>query len=151
MTPIKVTHDIAAPPDAVWALLTDLPRMGEWSPENTGGTWVKGATGPAMGARFVGTNQNGKRRWKTQVTVVTFERPRAFEFEVTAGGVKVARWSYAIEPTDAGCTVTETCTDNRGRLAKALGNLISGVEDRGAHNRAGMERTLTNLAAALET
>ncbi len=151
MTSIAVTHDIAAPPDAVWALLTDLPRMGEWSPENTGGTWVKGATGPAMGARFVGTNQNGKRRWKTQVTVVTFTPSTAFEFEVTAGGVKVARWGYAIEPTDAGCTVTETWTDNRGRLAKALGKPVSGVDDRGTHNRAGMELTLTNLAAALET
>jgi len=31
-----VTRDIAAPSEKVWALVTDLPRMGEWSPENAG-------------------------------------------------------------------------------------------------------------------
>ena len=42
---VVVTKDIAAPAATVWALVSDLPRMGEWSPENCGGQWVKGATG----------------------------------------------------------------------------------------------------------
>ena len=61
-TNVSVTRDIAASPAKVWEMLSDLPRMGEWSPENTGGKWVRGATGPAVGARFVGSNRNGKKR-----------------------------------------------------------------------------------------
>lgn len=50
--PVSVTQEIAAAPERIWALVTDLPRMNEWSPENNGGEWSEGATGPALGARF---------------------------------------------------------------------------------------------------
>ena len=50
---------IDAPPERVWDLVTAITRMGEWSPESTGGRWTRGATGPATGARFVGSNRNG--------------------------------------------------------------------------------------------
>ena len=49
---VEVTKVIAATPERVYELVSDLPRMGEWSPENTGGSWIKGATGPAVGAKF---------------------------------------------------------------------------------------------------
>src|SRR5277367_6047983 len=68
--PTAASRDIAAPAEKVWALVSDLPRMGEWSPENAGGKWVKGATGPALGSVFQGANKNGFRRWSTTVTVV---------------------------------------------------------------------------------
>jgi len=58
---ISVTRDIAASPEAVWALVTDLERMGEWSPENQGGNWVAPATEAAVGAIFKGSNSHGKR------------------------------------------------------------------------------------------
>ena len=45
---VEVTKVIAAAPERVYELVSDLPRMGEWSPENTGGTWIKGAKGPAV-------------------------------------------------------------------------------------------------------
>ena len=83
--PTAATRDITAPAEKVWALVSDLPRMGEWSPENAGGTWTKGATGPALGAVFKGTNKNGFRRWSTSVTVVAYEPGRVFEFAVTSG------------------------------------------------------------------
>ena len=34
---VSVVREVAASPEKVWALVTDLPRMGEWSPENQGG------------------------------------------------------------------------------------------------------------------
>jgi len=145
------SREIAAPPERVWPLVTDLPRMGEWSPENTGGTWERGASGPGLGARFKGTNANGKKRWSTDVKVVTFDPPRSFEFDVTALGVRVARWSYAIEPIGGGCRVTETWTDQRGWLARTLGGPVSGVRERASHNREGMAKTLAGLAAAAES
>lgn len=147
-SPVSVTRHIAAAPEAVWALVTDLPRMGEWSPENDGGSWAGGATGPAVGARFKGRNSNGSKRWTTMCRVVELDAPRRFAFDVAVGALKIARWSYAIEPDGDGCSVTETWTDRRGRIATAFGGPASGVKDRAAHNRDGMERTLDALAAA---
>jgi uncharacterized protein YndB with AHSA1/START domain len=148
---VAVSHDIAAPPEQVWAMVADLTRMGEWSPETTGGSWRRGATGPTVGARFRGWNANGRHRWFTSTEVTRCEPGSCFEFEVSAVGLAVARWQYAFEPTDSGCRVTETFTDTRGRIAKALGGPVSGVADRATHNRAGMEQTLANLAAAAES
>jgi uncharacterized protein YndB with AHSA1/START domain len=148
-TDISVTRDIAAPPAKVWALVSDLPRMGEFSPENTGGKWVRGATGPAVGARFVGSNRNGKKQWTTTCTVSDCESPRVFAFDVSVGPVKVARWEYRIEPLESGGSrVTETWTDRRGWLAKKLGGPASGVDDRANYNRTGMEETLRRLGDA---
>jgi len=149
-TSVSVSREIAAPADQVWALLSDLPRMGEWSPENTGGSWVKGATGPAVGARFKGGNSNGKKSWTTDARITVCEPGRAFGFDVSAVGLPVSAWSYTLEPTtDAtGCTVTETWTDRRGAIARFFSKSASGVEDRAAFTRESIETTLTNLAAA---
>lgn len=145
---VSVSRTMDVPAERVWDLVTDLARMGEWSPENTGGQWVGGATGPAPGAVFRGSNRSGFRRWSTLATVVTWEPPRHFAFDVSALGMKVSRWEYVVEPAGTGCRVTETWTDRRGRLLHALGRPVSGVADRAAHNRAGMETTLERLAAA---
>ncbi len=149
-TEIVVSRDIAVPPEVLFALISDIAKMGQWSPESTGGHWAKGATGPAVGAQFVGENRNGKKSWKTSCKVVACQPPSLFGFDVTVGPIKVANWSYAIAPHASGSTVTETWTDQRGWLAKKLGGPASGVSDRIAHNRAGMEETLRKLAAHVE-
>jgi hypothetical protein len=150
MTQVSVSREVAAPPDEVWALVSDLPRMGDWSPETTGGSWRRGATGPAVGARFRGWNANGWHRWGTWTEVTRCEPGTCFEFSVSAVGLAVARWTYTLQPTESGCRVTETFTDTRGRIAKALGGPVSGVTDRPEHNRRTMEQTLENLAHAAE-
>lgn len=147
---ISVTRDIAATPDALWGRVSDIERMGEISPESTAGEWLKGASGPVVGARFKGNNQNGKKEWSTTCKVVECEPRRSFAFEVTSGPIKVARWTYRFEPTDVGCRVTETWTDQRGWLPKKLGKTVSGVADRSAHNRTTMEATLERLASLAE-
>jgi uncharacterized protein YndB with AHSA1/START domain len=147
---VSVQREIHAPADKVWAMISDVTRMGEWSPETTGGSWLKGATGPAVGAAFKGVNQNGKKKWSTVCKVVAAEPGKSFAFRVDVGPLKVAEWGYAIAPAGDGCTVTETWTDRRGGLVKLLGKPLSGVEDRAVHNRAGMEQTLERLAAAAE-
>ncbi len=65
-------------------------------------------------------------------------------------GIAVSNWRYEIEPTDSGCTVTETWTDHRARWFAAFALLATGVGDREAHNRETMEVTLDALAAAAE-
>lgn len=146
---IEVTKVVAATPEQVYALVSDLCRMGEWSPENTGGTWVKGATGPAVGAKFEGTNQLGKKKWKTISTVTAADAGREFAFDVTAAGMKVAGWGFSLEPADGGTAVTHFWDDHRNAAIAKLTGLALGVKDRAVHNKANMETTLEQLAAAV--
>ncbi len=148
---VSVTADIGASPDRVWAMVSDLTRMGEWSPESQGVTWLRGATGPQPGATFRGANRNGKKKWETRGTIVDAEPGRLLTFRITAAGFKVAEWRYELETTATGCRVTETWTDQRGRIAKAIGGPVSGVGDRAEHNRVTMEHTLERLKSAAES
>jgi hypothetical protein len=147
---VEVQREVAAPAEVVWGLVADVTRMGEWSPEAVAHSWLDGADGPEVGARFRGRNRNGWRRWSTVAEVVSCEPGRSFGFDVSSLGLPVARWSYRIEPgADAGsCTVTESWTEQRGLTIKVLGLLATGVGNRPEHNRATMQRTLDALAAA---
>lgn len=145
----EVSIEIAAAPEAVWELVADIGRMGEWSPECTGGRWIQGR-GPEVGARFVGTNRAAGRVWVTTNRVIGAERGRLFAFDTEAGPLPVSRWIYRFAATEGGTRVTETWVDRRGRLVVASGLVISGVRDRGPHNRRSMEATLVALKAAAE-
>jgi len=147
---VSVTTEIRAPAEEVWAMVADLPRMREWSPENDGVVWRKGVASAVPGARFSGTNSAGRKTWETSGTIVEAEPGRVLSFRVTAVGMRIALWAYRFEATDTGCRVTETWTDERNVLARVLGKPVSGVSDRAAHNRVGMDQTLANLKAAAE-
>lgn len=145
---------IAADPEVIWSLVTDLPRMGELSPENRGGRWVGGATGPAVGARFRGVNRNGDRQWWTRVRVIECEPPRRFAFDVRSPfGVRVSRWSYEITPADGGCVLTDT--EHWYRVGswfvrRFLGPKVTGRADRPGDNVESIEHTLSAVKARLE-
>lgn len=152
-TPVEVSRDIAAPPEVVWSLVSDLARMGEWSPECVGVDWVgapPGPEGPKIGATFKGRNRAGIRRWSTKGTIVAADRNRRIAWDIAALGLPGARWIYRIEPTESGCRVTESWEDKRGGILSVLGPLATGVKDRAAHNEAGMRTTLERLKAAAE-
>ena len=72
-----VSIEIAAPPAEVYALVSDITRMGEWSPECVRCTWTKGATGPAVGARFKAANKGGRGPAWRNTPVVTVADPDA--------------------------------------------------------------------------
>lgn len=146
--PVSVVREIAAPVHTVWSLVTDLPRMGEWSPENQGGEWLNGATGPAVGAEFKGRNANGKRSWSTKVKVTECDAPRKFVFALMVGRSNWCDWVYEVEPTATGTRVTHSWIDHRSKFVSRLGKVLSGVADRESHNRTNMEVTLDNLAKA---
>lgn len=143
---------IEAPADQVWGLVSDLPGMGALSPENTGGAWRGGATGPAVGARFRGSNRNGWRRWSTSVTVTRCEPGRTFAFAVSSIGLPVAEWAYEVSPDGAdACTVAESWADRRPGWFKTPAGLVTGVRDRGEQSTGdNIERTLAALKVAAE-
>lgn len=151
MSQVQVERSIAADPRAVYDLVSDVTSMGRWSPETRSCRWIGGATGPVVGARFRGANRQGWRRWSTTCTVVSADPGRQFAFDVHAGPIPVARWTYDFAEDSAGCRVTETWVDHRPALMVRLTPLVTGVGDRQEHNRDGMETTLEQLARAAES
>lgn len=147
---ISVSREIAADAGRVWELVSDLPRMGEWSPEATGGRWKGGASRASKGARFVGHNRSGWRRWSTLATVVECNPANSFAFDITSGPLKVARWRYDIESTSDGCSVTESWEDHRSAFFARATSLLTGVSDRSEQNRRNMAATLEALAETAE-
>lgn len=148
---VEVSQRIAAPPERVFALVADLSRMPEWSPEAAAVEWLDGASGPAVGARFRGTNRNGFRRWSTTCTVVAFDPPREISWRVRSYGMAVARWTYRVEPDGEGGTILiESTDDERGAVIRFASRPATGVSDRAEQNRRTMTETLNRIKAAAE-
>ncbi len=147
---IEISRDIAATPEAVYAALSDVTRMGEWSEECHTCEWHEGFDGPAVGAVFDGHNRNGEHEWTSQCTVTEAEPGRAFAFECSMMDFHFSTWGYRIEPTASGCTVVEWTEDLRPESAMEFSKQLSGVEDRTARNQQTISGTLERLAAALE-
>jgi hypothetical protein len=102
----EASIEIQASPEAVYDLVSDLPRMGEWSPENIGGEWQGGGSGQ-VGERFIGHNRAGERTWSAPVMVTVAERGRCFAFVIGPDAGPYVRWTYRLEPSGAGTRVTE--------------------------------------------
>jgi uncharacterized protein YndB with AHSA1/START domain len=141
---------VAAPAEVLYELVSDVTKMGRWSPETTSCRWLRPATGPAVGARFRGANRQGWRRWSTTCTVVSAQPGHQFAFEVTLGPLPISRWSYDIASEGDGSRLTETWTDMRPMWMVRISPVVMGVRDRAGHNREGMQATLANLARAAE-
>src|SRR3954452_19664470 len=150
MSDAQATTTIAADPMKVYALVSDLPRMGEWSPENTGGRWIGGATGPEVGARFRGNNRRGVLRWSTTCEVTDATPGKRFAFDVTYGPLSISHWEYTFEPDGNGCRVTEEWTERRPAWMKFMSVPVMAVAARASHNARGMEATLAALKVAAE-
>ena len=153
MSDAEVAVHVDASADTVYALVSNLPRMGEWSPECTRVEWRGGASSASVGAKFRGWNRKGRIRWFTDGRVTAAEPARAFAFDITSFGFGVAGWSYRIEPDadGTGCTVTEAWDDHRTTPGfKTITGLVINVRDRKAHNTAGMEATLAQIKGAAE-
>jgi hypothetical protein len=141
-------------PDEVWAMVSDVTRTGEWSPENTGGRWLGAATGPAEGARFQGSNRNGIFHWRTTAVVIAAVPGRRFAFDVSAVGVPVARWDWTMSPEPGGASVSLDWTDRRtGPLGVAMrrtGLLFVGATIDRAHVQTNIDTSLARLREQLE-
>ena len=148
----KATMDIGASPEALYDLVSDVRRMGEWSPECQRCVWLDGATGPAVGARFKGSNAHGMARWSTKPKVVAAEPGREFAFVIGHLGRDMTKWSYRFEPTSNGTLVTETfemLADMPWYFALS-DRFLMGVKDRHADLEKNMTETLQRLKSAAE-
>jgi uncharacterized protein YndB with AHSA1/START domain len=140
---------IAAPPETVWEMVSDITRMGEWSPGSTGGRWILGASGPAVDAKFLGFNKRGFARWFTTCKVTECERPTAFSFRVLENKMQ---WGFRLEPTSDGGTLLTQWRD-RDKLPLAPVQLMAKVLFQGKVEEEmvdGMSRTLSAIKSKAE-
>ena len=96
---------VAVPPDQLYAIVSDVTRTGEWSPVCKECWWDEGATGPEVGAVFLGRNVTPDREWQTRSQVVAAEPGREFAWEVNGGWVW---WGYSLSPEGDGTRLTES-------------------------------------------
>ena len=95
---------VALPPERVYALVSDITRMGEWSPVCKA-CWWEGGGGPEVGAWFVGRNVTPERTWETRSQVVAADPGREFAWEVNGGWV---RWGFRMDAEAGGTRLTES-------------------------------------------
>lgn len=141
---------VAAPPEVVYDLVADLPRMGEWSPECVAVEWTGGSSGPAQGATFVGHNRTGPRgfiRWSRRGRVLAADRGREFAFVTEEGGRESTEWRFRLEAVEGGTRVVQSYDV---RWLPVGFRIIDVPLNRFADLQRAMDHTLGRLAAAAE-
>lgn len=145
-----MTVHIDAPANQIWELLSDVTRIGRYSPETFEAEWVEGATGPAVGAKFRGhVKRNGKGPiYWTTCTVHECEPGRVFSFGVGTSAKPLNVWSYRLEPAGDGTDVTESFQLANTALLRLYWALFGWA--RGKTNREGMRTTLERVKVEVE-
>jgi hypothetical protein len=104
----ELTHSesvsVSVPPDELYALVSDITRMGEYSPTCKACWWDEGG-GPEVGAYFTGRNETPERTWESRSQVVAADPGRKFGWIVNNGWV---HWEYTFEPDGDGTKLTES-------------------------------------------
>ena len=157
---ISLEHEvlIAAPPAVVFDLVSDVTRMGEFSPECVSCTWTKGTPG-AVGSRFVGHNKVGRREWDMECEVTVATPLRTFEWTVLTEAVssETSVWRFDVLPAGADTQLVQTFKMNEPPMGLQLLLDERTVEEqertidlRRQRLDAGMRTTLSAIKTAAE-
>jgi hypothetical protein len=144
--------EVRVSPSQLYDAVADVRRMGEWSPECQRCEWIDGASGPAVGARFKGSNRRGVVRWSTTPRVVVADIGREFAFVTGHRGRDMTKWTYRFDPVVDGTTVTESfeMLSDMPWYYRFADRYLMGVKDRTADLVSNMEATLQRLKTATE-
>lgn len=100
---VRVDTFVEAPPAAVWEIVSDPGRMPEMSEELDGIEWLDGASGPSLGARFLGRSSHpATGEWQVPSEIVECEPTRAFSWAVADAKNPSALWRFTLEPEGEG-------------------------------------------------
>ena len=151
LTTDSVSLEIEADAHALYDLVSDLPRIGEWSPECERVEWDGDVDTPVEGTEFMGFNAVGpgrRIRYKRHGTVLTAEAGKAFSFITDEGGKPSTAWHYTFEEIGAGRTrVTEAY---EVRWIPTWARIIDVPTNRHKELVEGMRTTLQRLKTAAE-
>jgi uncharacterized protein YndB with AHSA1/START domain len=100
---------VSASLDAVWQVVSDIARTGEWSHECVDVRWLDGAREAAPGVRFRGRNRAGWVRWARTCEFVSVEAPRLVAWRVipTALYPDSTEWRISLAPADGGTRIVQ--------------------------------------------
>ncbi|MGY1772432.1 SRPBCC family protein [Blastococcus sp. SYSU D00813] len=155
----SLTHSgsvvVATSPEALYDLVSDVTRTGEWSPVCRACWWDEGWQGddgrPRVGAWFTGRNEVPGRTWETRSQVVAADRGREFAWLV---GGRLVRWSFTFEPVEGGTRLTESwefLPAGRELFAERYGDgAAAQVEDRTRAAHEGIPATLAAVKRIAE-
>ena len=144
---LQAQIDINAPVATVWALVSDLGRMPQWSPQCR----MMRLLGPLrQGTRTINLNRRNYTFWPTTSTVTEVIPEKKVAFQVNANGTI---WSYELEPTDVGTRLVESRHAENG--VKPLSNmtvnaLFGGVPGFERELVEGTKQSLARIKAAAE-
>ncbi len=101
---------INRPPEDVYAIVSDVTRMGELSPVCRSAAWEDPDKAGKEGAWFIGHNAIGEFTWDTHCEVVVADRGREFTFinHGPNGDAELVSWGYSFEPEGNGTKTTES-------------------------------------------
>ena len=139
--------DIAASPEVVYDLVSDITRTGEWSPECRSCEWVDEPG--QVGSRFKGHNRSGLARWTTTAKVITAERPTTFRFATLFKDADSTRWTYDIAANGTGTTLTESFESVDAPLFIKLAERFF-IRNRQEQLEEGIDETLAKIKAIAE-
>ena len=108
LVPRTVTIQVAASPAVLYRLVSDVERIGEWSPECRSAVWLDDRRG--VGARFRGRSRWGANRWSRICEVLVDEPEREFSWRTVPGGPLTADssiWGFVLEPDGGGTSLTQ--------------------------------------------
>ena len=159
----RLTHSdsaiVARSPEDLYAMVSDITRMGDWSPICKACWWDEG-DGPRVGAWFTGRNELPERTWETRSEVVAADPGREFAWVVnvqpteTSAGASVSRWGYTFEAVDGGTEVTESwefLPSGRELFAQRFGDgAPAQIADRYEKAKRGIPETLAAIKRAAE-
>jgi len=156
-------RSIACSAEAAWALVSDISRIGEFSPECVDAWWVDEACARTVGARFEGRNrvrtEQGDIEWVRPCDVVEWVPLETFSWTVgdRFDGTPATRWRYRIEPGDGGIVLRETFAHVADGLSGIRGAAEANpdhaaviVRSRSEDLEVGIDRTLAAMARILE-
>lgn len=102
---VEVSLAVSASLERVWALVSDVTRVGGWGAECAAAEWLDGADGPMVGARFLGHQIREDQRWETTSVVIESEPSISFAWAVGDPANATATWRYQLDSNGFGGTV----------------------------------------------
>jgi uncharacterized protein YndB with AHSA1/START domain len=146
-----VSLHIAAAPEKVWDLVSDVTRIGEFSPETFEAKWTRGSTGPEVGASFKGhvkRNGVGPTYW-APCHVTKCVPNEVFEFAVGTDDLTFNNWGYRLQAENGGTRVTEYFQLQPALPMRLYWMMLGRLRSR--TNERGMRTTLERMKAVLES
>jgi len=148
---LKESVAIAAPVARVWALVSDICRMPEWSPQVDATRLCDGYASVGPGVRFDNWNSHEELRWETHGEIVRFEPEQEIAFCIDENWVV---WSFRLEPDDRGGTRLvqrrETPDGISDYSLRLIDTYMGGQEAFTTTMRAGMRETLERIRITAE-